>query len=373
MRSSLLSALLAAVAVAPGPVPGPSAFRPADPAHDWAFPRDHFARPGYRNEWWYFTGIVETSEGRRLGFQLTFFRVGLLAQRPSFDSAWAASDAVMAHLALTDPAAGRHVFSEVLTRAMPLLGGFGAAPGPVVAFVAAPPGTAGRWSLELDGAIWRLSARDDTQGVALDLAAAPKGPLVLEGPNGYSRKAAAGDFASEYYSLPRLEVAGTLTLEKAPASVRGQAWMDREVGSAQLAPGQVGWDWMGLRLADGRDLMLYVMRRADGAADFESATLVDADGRATLLDQGAWSLRPTGGWHSPVSGADYPSGWRVEVPQAGLSLEVRPEFAGAENRSRLLDGLFYWEGPVRVLEGGRSVGEGYAELTGRGKGSRPPL
>ena len=38
-----------------------------------------------------------------------------------------AVDLVMGHASLTDPGGGRHVFSEVLHRAVPLLGGFGAA------------------------------------------------------------------------------------------------------------------------------------------------------------------------------------------------------------------------------------------------------
>ena len=72
MRSSLVALALAASAAAP-------AFRAADPAHRWAFPRDHHAHPGYRSEWWYVTGVLEDADApaRRLGFQLTFFRLGL--------------------------------------------------------------------------------------------------------------------------------------------------------------------------------------------------------------------------------------------------------------------------------------------------------
>ena len=83
MRSSLpvlALVLLAAPAGAGGPRP---AFTPADPTHAWTFPRDHFARPGYRNEWWYFTGILDAPGGRRLGYQLTFFKVGLLPEAPA--------------------------------------------------------------------------------------------------------------------------------------------------------------------------------------------------------------------------------------------------------------------------------------------------
>jgi predicted secreted hydrolase len=385
MRSSLL-AILVATAAAGIPTPPAAAhperrreapesrdFLPADPAHAWSFPRDHFVRPGYRNEWWYFTGLVAAADGRRLGFQVTFFKVGLLAAPPALDSAWATSGAVMAHLAITDVSAGRHRFSEVVWRDAPLLAGFGAAPGPRVAFAQAPPGTPGRWTLDLEpGGTWRVAARDDGAGIDLALSLRPVKPVVLQGPNGYSRKAAAEGFASEYYSQPRLAVEGTIALDGRAAAVTGEGWMDREVGSSQLAPAQVGWDWFALRLADGRDLMLYVLRRADGAADWRNGTLVARDGTTTLLGPEAWSVEATGSWKSP-DGVAYPSGWRLRVPSAGLDLEVVPEVEEAENRSRLVRGLRYWEGPVRARQAGRTAGEGYVELAGRGEGSRLPL
>src|SRR5512138_2755146 len=173
MRSSLLAAALLAAA--------PGAWRPADPAHAWSFPRDHFLHPEVRNEWWYFTGIVRdrADPGRRLGFQATFFRVGLLPGRPALDSAWAAPDAVMVHLAVTDLAAGTHRFGEVLWRAVPLLGGFLPAPGPGVAWARAPPGTEGLWTLRLEGEAFRIAARDDGRGIAIDLVLRPAAPVVL--------------------------------------------------------------------------------------------------------------------------------------------------------------------------------------------------
>src|ERR1700761_8856378 len=41
---------------------------------DWSFPRDQGRHDGFRIEWWYFTGNLAGDAGRRLGYQLTFFR-----------------------------------------------------------------------------------------------------------------------------------------------------------------------------------------------------------------------------------------------------------------------------------------------------------
>lgn len=389
MRSRILFAAMAALAglaalvvlwaasAAAAPAAG---WLPADPAHRWSFPADHRAHPGVRNEWWYFTGLLEAEDapGRRFGYQLTFFRVGLAPDPPALDSAFAAGQAVMAHLAVTDLDAGAHVFSELVWRAAPVYGGFPADPGAPLAWALAPPGTPGRWSLGLDPAAdgaFSLVARDDARAIALDVATRAARPVVLQGPNGYSRKSDREGYASSYYSYTRLDTHGVLALGGRTFRVRGTSWMDKEFGSAQLAPGQVGWDWWSLRLADGRDLMLYVLRRADGTADFRSATRVGRGGDVRSLAPGEWAVEPRGGtWRSPASGAAYPAGWRVTIPGESLVLDVQPLVAACENVSTLVPGLAYWEGPVRLLgPGGVSVGEGYVELAGYGAGSRPGI
>jgi predicted secreted hydrolase len=361
--------LLAAVLLATAP-----AWRAPSPDHRWSFPADHFAKPEYRNEWWYFTGHLEDVDdpSRRYGFQLTFFRVGLVpGAPPPVDSALAARGAVMVHAAIGDLTAGEHRFGEVLWREAPPLGGFSPPPGPSVAWARAPAGSAGRWTLDWSGRGFDLAFDDAAQGTALRLATRPEKPLVFQGPNGLSRKAEAAGYASLYYSFTRLAAEGTLTMGERRLRVRGRAWMDRELSSSQLAPGQVGWDWFALQLADGRDLMLYVLRRAGGAVDFASATVVAADGAVEHLGREAFAVRPTATWRSPRTGAAYPAGWDVEV--RGERLRVEPAFAAQENVSRLA-GLHYWEGAVRVTTpGGAPAGEGYVELTGYGEGNKPPL
>jgi predicted secreted hydrolase len=352
------------------------AWRPAGPDHRWSFPADHRAHPGYRNEWWYFTGTVEATDapGRRFGYQLTFFRVGLVPRAPAVDSAWAVADAVMVHAAVTDIDAGTHAFSDVLWRAVPLLGGFPPEPDPVVAWARAPAGTEGRWELRAEGRGFRLAMQDAARGLAIDLALEPTKAPVLQGPNGLSRKSAEEGYASLYVSLTRLATSGTLEVGGRRHAVRGESWMDQEIGSSQLAPDQIGWDWWSLRLADGRDLMLYVLRRRDGSASWRNATLVERDGGVRLLGPDEWAVRATGTWRSDASGATYPSGWEVTLRGEALVLVVTPEVAAAENRSSSLEGLSYWEGPVRVLDAaGRSAGEGYVELTGYAPGAHLPL
>jgi predicted secreted hydrolase len=356
--------------------PAPAAWSTAGPGHPWSFPEDHWPHHRYRTEWWYLTGHLRAGDdpSREFGYQFTIFRVGLTEEEPPGDSAWSARAVVMGHAALTDVGAGVHRFSDVLRRASPLLGGFGAWPDPRIAWVRGPAGTPGTWSLTWNGEAFDVRMHDAARRLSMRLATRPDKPVVLQGPGGVSRKGEDPTAASLYYSLTRLRTAGEVSLDGRTWSVSGVSWMDKEFASSSLGPRQVGWDWASLQLDDGRDLMLYLMRRADGSVDFRNATLVDPSGTPRHLTPGDWSLRATATWTSPRTRAVYPARWLLEIPGDGLSLEILPRLADQENRAGGTAGLFYWEGAVEARDRtGRRVGLGYVELTGYGDDNRPPV
>lgn len=367
--SSLLRPALAAMLLALG-----GDWEVARPDYRWSFPRDHWAHPAYRTEWWYFTGHL-AAEGDtlpRFGYQFTVFRIGLLPQRPALRSDWSATMLIMGHAAVTDLRTGQHRFSEVLYRAIPLLGGFGAPGDSLIAWSRAGAGTDGRWTLRWNGAGFDFAMRDERQRIAFALGTAPRRPLILQGPNGFSRKGAGESAASLYYSFTRLATAGTLTLDGTTYATSGTSWMDHEIGSNQLGREQVGWDWFSLQLDDGRDLMVYALRDSTGGVSWAGGTLVPREGAPEYLARDAFTVTATERWESPETHAPYPSRWRVSVPAAGLDLDVVPLLADQENRSALATKLFYWEGAVQARDrAGRVRGRGYVELTGYGTGARP--
>ena len=347
----------------------------ADPGYRWQFPRDHYAHPSYKTEWWYVTGQV-APEGRpqqRYGYQLTFFRIGVLPARPAFGSDWVSQMLIMGHVAVTDVAGRRHLFSDVLYRATPLLGGFGEPGDSLIAWSKAPAGTSGRWTLAWQDDGFTFSTSDQRRDFGFTLRAAPAAPLVFEGPNGFSRKGPGATSASQYYSFTRLPTTGAIHLGDSVIPVRGESWMDHEIGSNQLTREQVGWDWFGLQLDDHRELMLYLLRDSSGAVTWASGTLVSPGGVTRWLPDTAFSVRGTATWTSDSTHATYPSRWQVRVPSANLDVEVSALVASQENRPAVPRGLFYWEGAVSVTRNDREIGRGYVELTGYGKGLRPAL
>ena len=194
---------------------------------------------------------------------------------------------------------------------------------------------------------------------------------MFQGPDGFSRKGDEPGAASQYYSFTRLATSGEVELGGERFRVTGESWMDKEFSSSHLAENQVGWDWFSLQLDDGRELMLYLMREADGTLDYAAGTLIDAEGEAVYLTMDELDVDVLEHWTSPETSARYPSRWRVRVPEVDLELEVRALAADQENRSRLPGGVYYWEGAVEVSGG--ETGRGFVELAGYGEGNRPPV
>jgi predicted secreted hydrolase len=351
-----LGALLLALGASAAPAAEEPAWEPVLPGLELAYPRDHGAHAAHQTEWWYLTGNLEDAAGRRFGYQFTIFRRGLTPQPLEADASPLRARALYAgHLAVTDAGAGRTRFAERLRRG------------------AAPFARASHEDLDLVLEDWSLARRDDDTlllraadpgaGIALELELTPRKPLVLHGEGGWSRKGEAPGNASAYASWTRLATRGTLRLDDEALAVTGGSWFDHEFGSSVLEEGTLGWDWFGLQLDDGRELMAFHLRRVGGdLASASAGTLVEPDGTVRHLGHADFAIEALERWTSPRTGASYPSAWRLSVPAHGIDLRATPLVADCELVTGGSTGIVYWEGPVELS--GTSGGRGYAELTG---------
>ena len=314
------------------------------------FPRDHGSHPQFRNEWWYITGWLKAQGGGEIGVQITFFR-----NRPrvaeDVSSQFAPRQLLFAHAALSDPGAGRLLHDQRAARA-----GFGlaeAAEGRTDVVI-------DDWSLKaVDGGYAaRVAARDFRYALRFD----SKQSVLLQGEGGYSRKGPNPEQASYYYSRPHLAVSGSVVVRDRELEVSGEAWLDHEWSSEPLAESAVGWDWVGINLADGGALMAFRLRGKDGSSYWAGGSLRDAHGRVRVLKPGEVRFAALRRWRSPRTGAEYPVSVRVEA--GALSLDIDPLMDDQELDARASTGTVYWEGAVRAKQGEKSVGRGYLELTG---------
>ena len=352
------------------------------------FPLDHGAHPDFRTEWWYATGAVQTPAGEALGFQVTFFRsrVGAPAARaaPAAPAPAAAPPSpppgrfdprhlLFAHAALTDVAAQAHWHGQRLGR-------WSGDP-----HVRPDHATLADTGVQLGG--WSLARRDTANGpgtprtasapsstytarlseeaFALELTLTTTQPLLLQGDGGASRKGPDPAQASFYYSQPQLAVAGAVRRGSRSDTVRGTAWLDHEWSETLLHPEAVGWDWVGMNLANGAALTAFQLRRADGSAVWAGGSWRPAGAtQARVFGPAELVWAPLRWWASPASGARYPVGWRLRTPVG--TFEVQALLNAQELDSRGSTGTVYWEGlsELRDAATAQRVGQGYLEMTG---------
>jgi len=346
-------------AATPGTISSRTASGFANARLPWqfVFPRDHAAHFGFASEWWYYTGHLVAADGRRFGYELTFFRYGLRRgdPRPSRgQSKWRGNQVYPAHLALTDEAGGRFVYDERFAREALGMGR---------ASDRALDVAADDWTLR-GTSPFRMHAAGDAVG--LDLTQVAEKPPAVHGHDGISLKGACASCASHYYSMTRLRTSGWLRYAGQRLRVTGTSWMDHEFGSDELQPDQAGWDWFSIQLDDRREIMDYRLRRKDGSLTPESSgSLVDPRGTVRYLARDDVLVDATGTWKSPHTGGTYPSGWRVRIPSAHVDLVLTPVLVDQE-LANTTGGTSYWEGAVDIKDAAthKHLGQGYVELTG---------
>jgi predicted secreted hydrolase len=302
------------------------------------FPRDAGPHDAL-TEWWYYTGHLSSEQGHAYGFEFVIFQV----RRQGAPTGY------LAHFAISDVDANR------FSHQMRFMESLAADDFPL---------DVGGWSLNHAGSTETIRAvmepapgGDPPYGVSLRLTDA-KPPALHHG--GYIDYGPAG--GSYYYSRTRLGVTGSI--DSTPVS--GIAWMDHQWGNFVVTAAG-GWDWYSLQLDDGTELMLYVLRSATGETTGVYGTRVLRDGSVEELAPGSVMAEPMGTWLSPHTGATYPSGWLLTLPD-GVRLNLEPRLQDQElwfpnaAAGTGAGSMAYWEGAVRV--GGDRTGQGYVELTG---------
>jgi predicted secreted hydrolase len=350
MRNSLLIVFTCLLAIN-----GEAAhYKQAEPGYHYEFPRDYFSHPDYQTEWWYYTGNLKSANGRRFGFELTFFRQAVA--RDADTSPWHIHDLYMAHLALSDLNGHRFYHDERINRA-----------GPGIAGVDEPTGLIwnGNWQVQIAAPKQALRALNQQFAIQLDLSSAK--PPVIHGRDGISRKAAGAGHASHYISLTRLIASGNIEVAGATLQVEGTAWMDHEFFSDAMDTTESGWDWLSLQFDDHSEVMLYRLRHRDGSVDpCSSGTYIDAEGHSTFLSVNDFTMTPSGDtWTSPQTRGVYPLGWRVAIPRLALEADISTPLENQEIPATV--GPRYWEGAIDVTGtrgGNRLQGVGYLEMTG---------
>jgi predicted secreted hydrolase len=307
-----------------------------------SLPADQAAHPKTHNEWWYVVGHMR-SGARTFGYEVTIFKF-LDVRPPGFSSA---VSVYRTDIAITDETGKR--FHQKVTYYFPQSASLSAS---------TLNARVGNASLVASGANdLNLHAAFSKMSISLHLHSAR--PPMYVGGRGYIN---FGTQFTYYYSLTDLTSTGTITVNGQRFSVKGISWLDHQWGDWSWA-GAKGWTWMALQLGNGTQLSLFDVRAFGTPILF--ASVLDKAGKTVTVP--GVTIKSTGSWHSPHTGATYPSGWTVRIPALKAVFHVTPTVKDQELIAQNQPQGSYWEGSGRVTGtyGGKAVtGYSYTELTG---------
>jgi predicted secreted hydrolase len=318
--------------------------------------------PDKQTQWWYFTGHVQTKDGRRFSFQYVSFErhaskdfFGPLPTR-----VWT-EEYHVAHFAISniDAKPGEKSFRYFQRGGLQPHNGFS---------------SEDRFHVDLDG--WHMHQEDDKSfrllasenGTTLQLKVESEKPLCYHGKQGYTAKTANKEDGSLYCSFTRLKASGKILIDGVLHEVTGSAWMDHEKMVADDRILHNGWDWYSLQLDNNCELMLYLLKDERGQLTPHAlGTFFDADGKAHPIAADEIEFERLRSWQSPKTKVRWPVENRVRVPKLSLDLKVEPFLDNQEMDTSKTAFVTYWEGGVSAegwYQGQAIKGRGYLELVG---------
>lgn len=220
-----------------------------------------------------------------------------------------------------------------------------------------------------DARTWHAVIDDPSFAIDLTLTQ-PSHPAMRVGGEGMTGIKQPQDMF--YLSLTHMQAEGTLRIGAKSEAVQGAGWLDRQWGTSWVVQNN-GWDWFGLALDDGSELIVYRVRDNKTKAILQaSATLLRADG--TQVVEPAPRFVSSKPHKDPVTKITYPHHFEITLPTLGLSLRTQALF-DHQVIPVLGIGEGIWEGVVTVdgrnAQGKPLRGRGFMELVGYAPNAAP--
>jgi len=300
-------------------------------------------------EWWYFNGDLTDEKGNHYNFMDCLFKADPKRAKIPFLPKMPFKNVYFSHILLSDIAANK-LFREI---------------NPLV-FISKDsftkdlffanytlPSLKGYFNYEMekiDRDNWHLKTP------YFDLVLKSKKPPLLVGGIGFLSLGASSTY---YYSLTDLETSGEITINGRRLKVRGKSWLDHQWADAAYS--SFKWTWFSLQLQNNTEIVCF--RFEKDKQSFNFASLIDSNGNQKNY-QDAEFIDLNDHWQSHDTGTIYPLSWQIKIPQAEISLQVKPLIREQEMIFGLIN---YWEGGLTIsgeCEGKIVEGRGFMELVG---------
>ena len=337
--------------VVPRDVPTPAPPEPTPTPRELVLPPDDRSHSA-PIEWWYYNGHLTSEEGEEYSFHYVIFQT---------EDSEAESQTEFGQAGITDIQKGKHTYISLERPSSPR------------SFTEDDDNSLlnlqlGNFDLEIatDGS-HTFSAHDPSRNSGLELVTeTPKEVMLHEG-IGWMDWSFGWTY---YYSYPRMQANGVLTVDGRPVDVKGEVWFDHQWGDFFVIGKPAGWQWFAIHLDDGHSLMIAEVRGAEGKILSIEGTLIQSGSEQRVLDveQDGIDLDIQDYWISPQTAGEYPAKWRLRVDSIDLDIMISPSIPNQEVPALPYgnQAAAYWEGRVDVTDtaSGESLGRGFAELSG---------
>jgi predicted secreted hydrolase len=284
------------------------------------FAKDQGEHKAKLSEWWYYNGHLNTSTGKKYGYEFCFFR-----STPFI---------YFAHVAITDENNQKFYFErkfyspETVKTSKTLSS---------LAFENQTVQQTGEFSYKLQGEVGPFKFN-----LNLDME---KGPLVING-NGLIDMPEGTN--SYYYSLTKLKTQGTITENGQTIAVTGQSWKDHQWGNFVTL--RIGWDWFSLQMDDNTEYNLFSFRNKKDQTLKQYVNIIDEKNQAS--HSMGINIKRLNWWNSPLTADLYVNKWEVELPQRNEKFIIEANVPGQEVfASKPYDiAPSYWEGSCKVTK-----------------------
>lgn len=172
-----------------------------------------------------------------------------------------------------------------------------------------------------------------------------------------------------YTCYPNLKLQG----QTGENNVTGKIWMDHQWGGfgwfidEDKEKKVLGWDWFGINLENGMNLIVVAHKYAQTGEVFYTAASLMIPGEESKTLKNV-KLTPITSWESPITHIEYSLTWKIEVLELDLTLTFTPF---AEDQELQIFGIAraVWEGAGSIegtYKGTSICGRARAEFFGNG-------
>lgn len=209
-----------------------------------------------------------------------------------------------------------------------------------------------------DGDMDHMHLRANCDKIQFDLSLTAMNYPILNGGTGCFKMLGMDIYQ---YSLPTLQTTGFITINGKTCEINEYTWLDRQ-WQVNKSP-DMTWGWMDLCLDSGAYASLWFP--VDNWAEKPFATILFPDGTQTVVDVKPCISTASDFWKSDKYIYDYPTKWRIDIPELNASLTVKSSPKNQELQFKDVPALNHYEAAsiISGTMGGKKVdGHCYVEL-----------